>query len=94
MGGDPATMKERAKEASVNLRITETMCPILIAHGDSDPLVPCSISEEFYDAVKEKGMEDRAELYLLKNGEHGSPEFFQEEMRKIALEFFGKTLGK
>ncbi|MBT9777538.1 alpha/beta hydrolase fold domain-containing protein [Clostridium sp. MCC353] len=94
MGGDPATMKERAKEASVNLRITETMCPILIAHGDSDPLVPCSISEEFYDAVKEKGMEDRAELYLLKNGEHGSPEFFQEEMRKIALEFFDKILKK
>lgn len=94
MGGDPATMKERAKEASVNHRITEKMCPILISHGDADPLVPYYISEEFYEAIKAKGLEDRAELYILKHGEHGSPEFFQEEMRKIALDFFSEILGR
>lgn len=94
LGGDPATMMERAKAASVNLKITKEMCPILIAHGDSDPLVPYYISEEFYDAIAAAGMEDREELYILKNGEHGSPEFFQEEMRKIALEFFDKYLGR
>lgn len=92
LGGDPATMRERAKDACVNLKINPAMCPILIAHGDSDPLVPYQISEDFYQAIVDAGMEDRAEFYLLKNGEHGTPEFFQDDMRTIALEFFHKYL--
>ena len=43
-------------------------------------LVPCSISEEFYDKIVEAGMEDRADLYILAGG-HGTKEFFRPETK-------------
>ena len=92
MGGDPATMKERAKAASAGTYITKKMCPILIMHGDADPLVPCDISKTFYHQICDAGMEDQADFYMLKNGGHGTPEFFQPETREIVERFFDKYL--
>ena len=80
------------KSSPVNY-VNDKMCPILIMHGDSDPMVPYKMSEELYDKIAEAGMEDREELYLLKGAGHGSDEFFQESTKKIALEFFEKYLG-
>ncbi|MEI3169680.1 MAG: hypothetical protein V8S58_18400 [Lachnospiraceae bacterium] len=53
MGGDPATLRERSKEFCPPYILTKEMCPMLILHGDCDKLVPCSISEEFYDKIVE-----------------------------------------
>ena len=92
MGGDPATMKERAKSACVKYYISPKMAPILIMHGDADPLVPTSISEEFYQQICDAGLEERADLYLLKHAGHGTPEFFQPETKKIVVEFFDRYL--
>ena len=92
MGGDPATMKERAKAACVKYYISPKMAPILIMHGDADPLVPASISEEFYQQICDAGLEERADLYLLKHAGHGTPEFFQPETKKIVVEFFDRYL--
>ena len=92
MGGDPATMKERAKAACVKYYISPKMAPILIMHGDADPLVPTSISEEFYQQICDAGLEERADLYLLKHAGHGTPEFFQPETKKIVVEFFDRYL--
>ena len=92
MGGDPATMKERAKAACVKYYISPKMAPILIMHGDADPLVPTSISEEFYQQICDAGLEERADLYLLKHAGHGTPEFFQPETKKIVVEVFDRCL--
>lgn len=92
IGGDPLTMKERAKEACVEHFISKEMAPLLIMHGDADPLVPLGISEDFYRQICDAGLEERADFYILKNGGHGTPEFFQPETKKIALEFFNKYL--
>lgn len=92
MGGDLATMKERAKKASPPYLINEKVCPILIMHGDKDRHVPARISEDFYEKLVEAGFGEQTDYYLVKNGDHGSDEFFQPETKKIVKEFFEKYL--
>lgn len=92
MGGDPATLRERSKEFCPPYILTKEMCPMLILHGDCDKLVPCSISEEFYDKIVEAGMEDRADLCILAGAGHGTKEFFQPETKEIICAFFDKNL--
>ena len=92
MGGDMATIKERSKQFCPPYILTKEMSPMLILHGDCDKLVPCSISEEFYDKIVEAGMEDRADFYILQGAGHGTKEFFQPETKEIILNFFDKNL--
>lgn len=94
MGGDPSTMLERAKDACAVYKLDQAdhMAPILIMHGDSDDLVPYTISVEFYDKLVEKGYGDQVDLYLLKGAGHGTPEFFQRQTREIVKNFFDKYM--
>ncbi|MCI6888371.1 MAG: alpha/beta hydrolase [Lachnospiraceae bacterium] len=92
LGGDPETMKDRCKEFCPPYILTEDLCPIQILHGDCDKLVPSEISEDFYRKIVEEGMEDRADLYILKGAGHGTKEFFQPEVKKLIREFFDKHL--
>ena len=48
--------------------------------------------EEFYQQICDAGLEERADLYLLKHAGHGTPEFFQPETKKIVVEFFDRYL--
>jgi pimeloyl-ACP methyl ester carboxylesterase len=70
------------------------MCPITILHGDQDPLIPTAISEDFYARLVEAGLEDQADLYILKNGGHGTREFFQPSTKAIIEKFFRANLGQ
>ncbi len=88
VGGDVPDMMERLKAASPMEYIKEAMCPMIILHGDQDPLVPYAQSDAFYDAITAKGLEEKVNLYCIKNGGHGTREFFQEETKKIILDFF------
>ena len=92
VGGDPATIIERSDAASPIFSMNDAMAPLLILHGDQDPLVPLYISEEFYDRIVKAGYEDRADLVVLKNGGHGTREFFQPETKKLILDFFDRHL--
>lgn len=93
LGGDPATMKERAKDASPLNFISDQMCPMQILHGDSDPIVPIGLSSDrLYEKIQEAGLEDRTEYFVLKNGKHGSKEFFQDSVKEIMIQFFDKYL--
>ena len=94
MGGDMDTMVERSKAASPDYFINSSMSPLMILHGDQDPLVPLSISEHFYQKLCDAGLEDRTEFYVLKNGGHGTREFFQNSVREIITEFFDRRLRK
>lgn len=94
LGGDPATMIERAREASVTYLLDKTkkMAPILIMHGDADWLVPTKISVEFHQRLVECGYGEQTELYLLKDAGHGTPEFFQRQTREIVKHFFDRYM--
>jgi dipeptidyl aminopeptidase/acylaminoacyl peptidase len=93
LGGDIKTIKERAKAASPVHMVTDAMCPVLILHGDNDPIVPCSLSSDiFYEKIKEAGLESKADYYIIKNAGHGSREFFQPEMKDLMIQFFNEHL--
>ena len=92
VGGDPATIIERSDAASPIFSANDGMSPLLILHGDEDPLVPLWISEEFYDRLVSEGYEDRVDFYVLKHGGHGTREFFQPSTKKIITDFYDKYL--
>ena len=94
LGGDPATMVERSDAASPIFHISEKTAPIIILHGDQDPLVPCSMSEDFYDRLVKAGLEEQSELYIVKNGGHGTRELFQTECKERILAFLNRYLKK
>lgn len=94
LGGDEATMLERSDNASPIFHMSERMSPIAILHGDQDPLVPVEISESFYQRIVDAGFEDRASLYIVKNGGHGTRELFQPMTKQIILKFFDEHLKK
>lgn len=72
IGGDPATIRERAKAADVPEYVNPGMAPILILHGDSDPIVPVELSSEhLYEKMQEAGLQERAEFYVIKHASHG-----------------------
>ena len=90
----PEEIRRMAREMSPLHHITDRMCPLLILHGDNDPVVPAEISgDRLYDAVRAAGLENRAEYLTVRHGGHGSREFFQEETRERILDFFGRTMG-
>lgn len=84
----------RLAPTAASRRPLDDPAPLLILHGDSDWLVPPQISEEYYDALVEAGYEDQTELYLLKGAGHGTPEFFQPQVREIVENFFVRYLGE
>ena len=65
---------------------------MLILHGDQDPLVPHEISEKLYHTIMEAGLESRVDMCSIKNGGHGTREFFQTETKNEILNFFRKHL--
>ena len=90
LGGDPATMVDRSDAASPIFHISDKTAPIMILHGDQDPLVPVSMSEDFYDRLVKAGLENQSELYIVKNGGHGTRELFQMECKEKILAFLRK----
>ena len=92
VGGDPATIIERSDAASPIFSMSDAMAPMLILHGDEDPLVPHYISEEFYDRIVKAGYEDRVDMVTLRHGGHGTREFFQAETKQLIRDFFDRHL--
>lgn len=90
--GDVDTFLERCAQASPINYINNAMCPLLIMHGDADPLVPLSISEGFYEKLLEAGLGEQTDLYVLQHAGHGTPEFFQDSTKALIADFFDKHL--
>ena len=85
-----AYVADAAKASPINY-INDNLCPLLIMHGDADPVVPLYISEGFYEKLQEAG-HTGTDLYILKGAGHGTPEFFQDSTKEIVLSFFDKHL--
>lgn len=90
LGGEKETMFDRAEKASPPYLINENISPILIMHGNNDNHVPTQVSIDFYQKLVDKGYEDQSFLYLLKNADHGSDDFFSKQVKEIILKFFDK----
>lgn len=92
MGGDMNDVKERSKVASPPYLISKDTSPMLIMHGTADRHVPCEVSASFYKKLVDFGLKEQTEYYELEGADHGSDEFFQNEVQDIVVDFFKKYL--
>jgi acetyl esterase/lipase len=89
-GKDPGVVSARMAELSPALRIRGKTPPLLLVHGDADPIVPLYQSEQMVKAMKTAGNE--VELIVKKGGGHFWLSIPQE-MIKVA-DWFAAKLGK
>ena len=64
--------------------------PFLILHGTKDQVVPIRQSEVLEEALKKHNIYH--EVYLLEGAEHGTDEFYQEEVLQKVAAFLGKMI--
>ena len=81
---------DKAARASPITYVSKDSAPFLIMHGDKDPAVPISQSEELADALKKAGVE--VTFRPIKGADHGGPEFREPENQKLIEDFFDKHL--
>lgn len=92
IGGAIQKNTEKAAKANPLTFVTKDDPPVLMLHGDADPLVPLGQSEILLDALKKAGVE--AELVVIKGGGHGGPGFDAAPRREKIAAFFDKHLKK
>ncbi len=92
LGGPVPDNKEKAAEASPITHVAKGDPPFLIVHGDMDPTVAVSQSEQLAEALKKAG--DDVTLKILPGAKHGGREFAAPETRTIIKDFFDKHLKK
>ena len=93
VGGDPETMVERSAKANPLNYIHAGVCPMLILHGDNDPVVPIELSSDhLYEKLVEVGLEPQTEYYIVKHAGHGTREFFQDSVKDLMIGFFDRYL--
>ena len=87
VGGPIPENLEKAAKASPITYVSKDDPPILIMHGDADPIVPLDQSQRFYDALKKAGVD--ATLHVVKGAGHG---FGGPEIEAVTAAFFDKHL--
>src|SRR5262249_50544251 len=92
VGGPIQQNKEKAAKANPITFGTKDDPPVLMLHGDADPLVPLGQSELLLDALKKAGVE--VELVVVKGGGHGGAGFATAENQEKIAKFFEKHLKK
>lgn len=80
--------QDKARRASPITYVTPDDAPMLLVHGDADPLVPHQQSILLHDALKKAGVE--AKLHIVKGGGHGSG--FGAEVQELVRDFFDQHL--
>lgn len=90
IGGTDETKPELTREASPVYWVNEKSSPMLIIHGDSDPLVSYNCSITMHNNMNAAGKE--CDLILLEGAGHGTDEFWQDSTKKIVCEYFDKHL--
>ena len=90
VGGALQENKDKARRASPIAYVSKDDAPMLIVHGDADPLVPLAQSETFQAALKKAGVD--ASLYVVKDGGHGG--FRDPEVQQRVQAFLDRVLKK
>lgn len=92
IGGPIQENKEKAAKANPLAFVDKADPPVLILHGDADPLVPLGQSEIFADALKKAGV--ACELVVIKGGGHGGAGFASAPNQEKVAKFFDKHLKR
>jgi acetyl esterase/lipase len=92
VGGPIQENKKKAATANPINFVDKEDAPVLMLHGDADPLVPLGQSEIFLDALKKAGV--AAELVVIKGGGHGGAGFGSKENLQKIESFFDTHLKK
>jgi acetyl esterase/lipase len=87
VGGPIQQNKDKCRAANPITYVSKDDPPILIVHGDKDPLVPHNQSEIFHDALRQAGVD--ATFHTVKGGGHG---FRDAEVDRMVEEFFDNRL--
>jgi acetyl esterase/lipase len=88
IGGRLKDNPDKANRASPITYVSRDAAPMLIVHGDADPLVPLQQSVELYDALKQAGVD--VQLHIVKGGGHGTG--FPSDVGKLVVKFFDEHL--
>ncbi len=91
VGGLIQQNPDRVKAANPMTYITADDPPILIMHGDQDPLVPFGQSVIFHEALQNVGVD--ATLYRVRDGGHGGKGFLEPAAAKAIWDFFDRHLS-
>jgi acetyl esterase/lipase len=92
VGGPIQKNKDKAALANPITYVDKDDAPVLMLHGDADPLVPVGQSEIFLAALKKAGVP--AELVVVKGGGHGGAGFASAENRRKIAGFLEMHLTK
>lgn len=92
VGGKIQENKEKAAKANPLNYVDKSDAPVLIVHGDADPLVGLGQSEILVAALKKAGVP--VELVVVKGGGHGGAGFATKENQAKIAAFFEKHLVK
>ena len=85
--------EEIAKLVSADQYLKADSPPVLLVHGDTDPVVPIDLSEHLYTMAKEKGLD--IELVEVRNAGHGfkqvqgndaTPSMTWEEVQQLVVQ--------
>lgn len=90
IGGYMRDRIDTAKEASPINHISPKSAPLLILHGTDDLTVVPEQSIALHDALNAAG--HKTDLYMLEGAGHNTPEFYQESVKKIILEFLNDNM--
>ena len=88
IGGTMPENPDKAKSASPITYVSKDATPMLLVHGDADPLVPHQQSEELCAALKKAGAD--ATLHIVKGGGHGTG--FGRDVDQMVDRFFDRLL--
>lgn len=90
LGFRPDEDPSGAAAASPVTYVGEKTCPMMIMHGDADPIVPVSQSRELYEVLCKAGC--TADYYEIPGAGHATQEFFQSSTVRKMIEFFDTYL--
>ena len=85
-------MPEQVASASPVTYLTKDDPPLLIFHGDKDPLVPFSQSEYIHKRYQEMGLE--ASLHVIEGAGHGGMQFSDSTRYELVKEFFARHIKR
>lgn len=89
LGFVPADRPAEAERANLCRYATAASPPFLIAHGDADRRVGIGQSRRLHAALTRAGA--RAELVIVPDADHGSPEFDQQPLHDRTLAFLASV---